>query len=158
MTTLGEWLKDQCACTESRPLWEPIADVDMGVILAHLTPLGICLIAQADGSGPMVDVLGWMSPLHHIRGVDLRCAYLRGANLCDALAARVDLRGADLGYADMSGMCLLDADLRGADLRHAFMLDAETHGADLRGARRHHADDPITGWIVVGGRLERGPA
>ena len=55
---------------------------------------------------------------------DLRCAYLRGANLCNAY-----LYGANLWDA-----CLRDACLRGANLCDAYLRGANLYGANLSDA------------------------
>ena len=68
-------------------------------------------------------------------GADLRGAYLRGADLCNA-----DLRGADLCGAYLCDAYLRGADLCGADLRGAYLCGAYLCGADLRGAYLCGAD------------------
>jgi uncharacterized protein YjbI with pentapeptide repeats len=79
-----------------------------------------------------------------LSGVDLREAYLRGANLSDADLSKADLRaadlngadlsGADLGKADLSEADLIGVNLRGADLKEADMSNAKPIGADMDGA------------------------
>jgi uncharacterized protein YjbI with pentapeptide repeats len=65
--------------------------------------------------------------------VDLRKAYLRGADLTFADLQDADLRGADLRGADLTFADLQDADLRGADLRFADLKKTNLRGAHLQG-------------------------
>ena len=82
--------------------------------------------------------------------LDLRWAYLTGANLSRADLSGADLRGADLRgadlhganltYADFTDSNLRMADLRGADLRGADLSSADLTGANLQEANLRGAD------------------
>ena len=71
---------------------------------------------------------------------DLRGAYLRGADLQDAVLRGADLRGADLYGAYLQGAVLRGADLYGAYLQGAVLRFADLQGAVLRGANLHNAN------------------
>ena len=74
-------------------------------------------------------------------GVDLRDAYLSGANLSGANLIEADLRGAYLSRADLSSANLSRADLIGVDLFRANLSGANLIEADLRGA--------YLGWTII---------
>ena len=65
---------------------------------------------------------------------------------------RIACTNADLTNADLRG-----ANLRGAGLRTANLRGADLGNADLGGSLWEGADPPA-GWVVVDGRLEKGPA
>jgi uncharacterized protein YjbI with pentapeptide repeats len=71
-------------------------------------------------------IKGFTAPLSKVNfsGMNLRGAFIEGADLTDA-----NLRGADLSEAVLNG-----ANLRHADLREATLVDANLKGADLTGA------------------------
>ena len=79
-----------------------------------------------------------------LRGADLRCAKLRGADLhgadlsytdlSDADLHGADLHGTDLSYVHLRGADLSDADLSRADLRYTDLSGAKLSRAKLRGA------------------------
>lgn len=67
----------------------------------------------------------------------------------------MDLRGKDLRGVSLRGADLRLALLGGADLRGVDLSDAETEYASLKGATRLDTDDPIPGWEVAAGKLQR---
>jgi uncharacterized protein YjbI with pentapeptide repeats len=69
-----------------------------------------------------------------LRGANLRGANLGGANLGDAYLRDAYLGGADLGGANLGGANLGDANLRDAYLRDAYLGGANLGGANLGGA------------------------
>ena len=131
--TVAEWLSRQRACEKSAPLWRGLADLPVADVLPLVrTPLGLCLLAIADGHGPRVGAVAWLTggslwganlAFGQLRGVDLRGAYLRGTNLTGASLDGANLTGADLTGARLDGAYLGGANLTGARLR----------GADLDG-------------------------
>ncbi len=84
--------------------------------------------------------------------IDLRGAYLRGADIREAFWGRVDLRGADLTEANLRGISLIGADLRGADLYRADLGKAYLGGADLRGVDLRIVD--LRGGYLRGANLK----
>jgi hypothetical protein len=66
-------------------------------------------------------------------GVDLRGAYMRGADMGSVDLRGVDLRGVDLRGADMGSVDLRGVYLGGVDLRGAYMGGVDLRGVDLRG-------------------------
>ena len=74
--------------------------------------------------------------LHEARlsGMNLRGAYLLGADLSDANLRGAGLFGADLSEADLRGTGFLRADLRQANLSRADLRDVLLRGADFREA------------------------
>ena len=75
-----------------------------------------------------------------LRGANLGCTNLSGADLRGAILEGADLRFANLGCADLSGADLRGADLRGADLRFANLRFANLEGANLSGANLRDAN------------------
>ena len=67
-------------------------------------------------------------------GVNLRDAYLKGADLGGVNLKGAYLKGADLGGANLSGADLSGADLFDADLSHADLSHADLSGANLENA------------------------
>ena len=80
------------------------------------------------------DIDGWGNMYANLSGANLRCAYLRGANLSGANLSGANLRCAYLRDANLSGVDLRGVDLRGADLKGAYLSDAYLRGANLSGA------------------------
>ena len=68
-------------------------------------------------------------------GANLCEADLYGANLCEANLCGANLRGASLRGANLCGANLRRANLRGADLCGANLCEANLCGANLRGAK-----------------------
>ncbi len=99
-----------------------------------------------------------------LRGADMSCANLTGADLTGANLAFANLRDADLTGADLTGANLRDADLTGADLTGANLAfanlrDADLTGADLTGANLTRAnlrgaDLDFSCWPLWCGSLE----
>lgn len=94
-----------------------------------------------------------------LQNVDLRSAYLGGANLRRAIIARamlaqagaldqtIDLTDSHLRRTNFRKASLTHAILRGADLRDAILCGADLSGADLSGADLHNATcDDGTTW------------
>jgi hypothetical protein len=94
-----------------------------------------------------------------LQNVDLRSAYLGGANLRRAIIARamlaqagaldqtIDLTDAHLRRTNFRRALLTHAILRGADLRDTILCGADLSGADLSGADLHNATcDDGTTW------------
>jgi hypothetical protein len=69
-----------------------------------------------------------------LRGADLREADLERSNLEGAFLREADLSGADLELTNLGGAYLKEANLRGADLNGADLRGAYLSGADLGGA------------------------
>lgn len=76
----------------------------------------------------------------NLYGANLSSADLREANLCGADLYGADLRGADLRGADLYGANLSVANLSEANLREANLRGANLFGADLREANLFGAD------------------
>ena len=81
------------------------------------------------------DCDGWEEMKADLRGVNLRYANLRNADLRNA-----DLRGVDLRYANLRKADLCNADLRGASLRYTDLCGADLRYTDLRYANLRNAD------------------
>ena len=83
--------------------------------------------------------------------LDLRGAYLSGADLSGAYLSGADLSGADLRGANLRGADLRGANLREADLRGANLREADLSEADLRGAEKlpHHQICPEEGAFIA---------
>ena len=77
--------------------------------------------------------------LFETQSVDLRQAYLQGANLANARLQGADLNGAQLQGADLNGAQLQEADLNDAQLQRASLNGAQLQGADLSGAQLQRA-------------------
>ena len=96
-------------------------------------------------------------------------AYLDGSNLKGANLAKLDMRRATLYGADLTGANLTDADLTGATIYRRdsiYCRDSNKNienivektifdGAVLTGAIRTADDEPIEGWTLHNGRLQR---
>jgi len=70
----------------------------------------------------------------NLRGVDLRGAYLEGADFRVAALIGADLKGANLSMADLEGADLKGANLRAVNLEGACLVGTDLRGADLGGA------------------------
>ena len=89
----------------------------------------------------------------YLWGADLQCTDLRGASLRGAYLQGADLKGADLQDADLQSAYLQGADLwctdlRGANLRGANLQGANLWGADLQGVRNVTMSHDITAEIL----------
>lgn len=88
-----------------------------------------------------------------MRGINLTCAVLRGANLRGAYLEGAVLNKADLRETDLTDATLAGARLYGADLKRACCIGAslrkaDLNEADLRGADLREAD--LTGADLTG--------
>ena len=91
------------ACAESLPLRVFLPDGEIPPeMIERFDPLGACLLALADGAGPCIGAVAWISRL--LSRVDLR-----GANLSEADLYEADLFGANLSRVDLSGAYLYGA-------------------------------------------------
>ena len=86
--------------------------------------------------------------LFETQSVDLRQAYLRGANLMNAQLQEADLNGAQLQGARLSGAQLQGAGLSGAQLQGARLSGAQLQGAHLWKAK-------LQGAYLNGAKLQR---
>ena len=89
--------------------------------------------------------------LFETQSVDLRQAYLQGANLMKAQLQGADLNGAQLQGARLSRAQLQRADLKGAQLQGAYLSRAKLQGAHLREAQFQGAF--LNGAKLQGARL-----
>jgi uncharacterized protein YjbI with pentapeptide repeats len=133
------------ALREKRPDYVPDLsgmreDIGVGV--------GVLKIGMRDMQG--INLSGMDLRLAFVNGADLRHADLRGADLRGLMAypaqeedgslVRTDLRSVDLSGADLSGARLTGADMRGANLSEANLQGAQLMHADLSGVNLTNAD------------------
>jgi hypothetical protein len=107
--------------------------------------------------GPKADLRGadlWCTNLEgaNLKGADLSDANLEDANLMGAYLYSANLEGANLEGANLRGANLYSANLEGADLYGADLVGANLRGADLKGANLAGAS--LMGADLAGANLE----
>ena len=93
----------------------------------------------------------WLVDSNKGTRLDLRCAYLSGADLRGADLSGADLRNANLRNANLRNANLKYANLSDADLRNANLKYANLSGADLRNADLRYAN--LSGADLSGANL-----
>ena len=156
------------ACAEGVQLFDRIAaeGASAAVLEFQWSPLAaVWLAVVARDYMPWLRERSYVPSSADLSSADLRSADLRSANLSGADLSSANLRSADLRSANLRSADLRNANLRSANLSSAYLYGADLSGADLSSADLRSAyltfasrsidDDPIAGWIVKNGRLEK---